>query len=98
NSIPDRERHSAGKLLRNCSSPKALSILPTTGQISVRAPFQLSYPRRAVEKWKANRASHFPTASATECYKSVSNRFSLHLEFVPAHPLNVSPEQMLGGC
>src|SRR5271168_105276 len=53
---------------------------------SVRAPFQLSYPRRAVEKWKANRASHFPTASATECYKSVSNRFSLHLEFVPAVP------------
>src|SRR6202046_523221 len=72
NSIPDRERHSAGKLLPNCSSLKALSILPTTGQTSVRAPVQLSFPRRAIEKWKAK--LRFPLSNSP-CYWSAINQF-----------------------
>jgi hypothetical protein len=61
NSIPDQEKHSAGKLPPNCSSQKAPSTSSSTGQPSARFPL---HPR-AIEKWKANCASHFPTAPAT---------------------------------
>ena len=85
NSIPDRERHSAGKLLRNCSSQKALSILPTTGQTSVRAHFQLSFLRGPLKSGKQTALPTFQQPRLLECYKSIQT-VSLHLEFVPAHP------------
>src|SRR5271167_1917793 len=75
NSIPDRERHSAGKLLRNCSSQKALSILPTTGQTSVRAPVQPAFPRGPLKSGKQTALPTFQPPLLLECYKSIQTDF-----------------------
>jgi hypothetical protein len=46
-----------------CSSQKAPSTSFSTGQTSASLPFHLPFTLRAIEKWKANCASHFPTNS-----------------------------------
>src|SRR5665213_2881455 len=60
NSIPGQDKHWDGKLLPSCSYQRGPPIWKSTGNTSAT----LAEAQRPIEKWKANCASHFPTAPA----------------------------------